>query len=73
MFRDFLRKERLRECRFVAFVVAITAVAHEVDQEISPESRTILPGHARSFDACDRVVCVDVHDRNLKPRARPLA
>jgi hypothetical protein len=66
MLRDCLRKERLRECRLVPFVVAISTVAHEVDQEVAPESRTIFPRHARSFDACDRVVCVDVHDRNLE-------
>ena len=63
--------QRLRECRLVAFVVAVSPVADEIDQEIATESRAILPRHPRGFEARDRIVGVDVDDRNLEAARQP--
>ena len=57
----------LRERRLVAFVVAVAAVADEIDQEIEAEARAILPRQPGGLEARDRVVGVDVHDRDLEP------
>ena len=57
---------RLRERRLVAFVVAVAAVADQVDQEVAPEARAILPRQPRRLEAGHRIVRVDVNDRNLE-------
>ena len=63
---------RLRERRLVAFVVSVAAVADQVDQEVVAEARAIFPRQPRRLEAGDRIVGVDVHDRNLEA-ARQIA
>ena len=63
---DLLVHQRLRERRLVALVVAVAAVADQIDQEVAAEPRAILPGQARRLEAGDRIVGVDVDDRNLE-------
>ena len=64
--RDLLVHQRLRERRLVAFVVAVAPVADQVDQEVAPEARAVFPGQTRRLEAGDRIVGVDVDDRNLE-------
>ena len=61
-----LVRDGLRERRLVAFVVAVAAVADEIDQEIETEARAILPRQPGGLEARDRIVGVDVHDRDLE-------
>ena len=63
---DDLVHQRLRERRLVAFVVAVAAVADQVDQEVAAEARAVCPRQPRRFEARDRIVGVDVDDRNLE-------
>ena len=63
---DRLVHQRLGERRFVAFVVAVAAVADQVDQEVALERGAVRPGQPRRLDAGDRVVGVDVDDRDLE-------
>ena len=63
---DALIEQGLRERRFVAFVVAVTPVAHQVDEEVELETVAIGPRQPRRLDARHRVVGVDVHDRHLE-------
>ena len=63
---DLLVHHRLRERRLVAFVVAVAPVADQVDQEVAPEPRAVLPRQARRLEAGDRIVGVDVDDRDLE-------
>ena len=58
--------QRLRERRLVAFVVAVAAVADQVDQEIAPEARPVFPRQPRRLEAGGRIVGVDVDDRDLE-------
>jgi hypothetical protein len=58
--------ERLREGRLVAFVVAEATIADEIDQEVEPEARPILPCQPGGFQTRDRIIGVDVDDRNLE-------
>ena len=57
---------RLGERCFVALVVAVAPVAHEVDEEVELEAVAIGPRQAGRLDARHRVVGVDVHDRHLE-------
>ena len=52
--------------RLVALVVAVTPVADEVDQEVETEADAIFPRQPRRLEAGDRIVGVDVDDRNLE-------
>ena len=63
MRRDRLVHHRLRERRLVALVVSVAPVADEVDQEVEAEARAVLPRQPRRLEARDRIVRVDVHDR----------
>ena len=58
-------EERLREARLVAFVVTVAAIADQVDDDVLEERRPVGAGDARRFEAGDRVVGVDVDDRDL--------
>ena len=58
--------DRLGERRLVALVVAVAAVADEVDQEVEAEAHAIFPRQPGRLEARDRIVGVDVHDRNLE-------
>ena len=60
---DLLVHQRLRERRLVAFVVPVTPVADQVDQEVAPEARAVLPRQPRGLEAGGRIVGVDVDDR----------
>ena len=63
---DDLVNLRLRERRFVPFVVAVAAVPDEIDQGVEPEAVTIGPRQPRRLDARDRIVRIDVDDWNLE-------
>ena len=65
--RDLLVHQRLRERRLVAFVVAVAAVADQVDQEVALELRAIGERQPRRLDARLGIVGVDVDDRDLEP------
>ena len=71
---DLLVHQRLRERRLVAFVVAVAAVADEVDQEVALErargrrsASRAASTHASGSSALTWTIGI------LKPRARPLA
>ena len=63
---DHLIDRRLRERRLVAFVVAIAAVADQVDQVIELETLAVGNRQPCRLDARDRIVGVDVRNRNLE-------
>lgn len=67
MHRDLRVHRRLRERRFVALVVAITAVADQIDEDVAPERHAIPERQARRVHARFGVVGVNVEDRNLEP------
>ena len=64
--RDLLIQQRLRERRLVALVVAVAAVADQVDEEVEREALPVGPRQPRRLDARLGVVGVDVHDRHLE-------
>ena len=55
--------------RLVPLVVAVAAVADQVDQEVALELRAVGERQPRRLDAGFRVVGIDVDDRNLEARA----
>ena len=63
---DGLVHQGLRERRLVPLVVAVAAVADEIDQEVEAEPHAVFPRQPRRLEARDRVVGVHVHDRNLE-------
>ena len=63
---DDLIDLRLRERRLVAFVVTVAAIADQVDQVIELEALAIGDRQPRRLDARDRIVGVDVRDRDLE-------
>ena len=63
---DRLVHHGLRERRLVALVVAVAAVADQIDEEVLPESRAIREGEARRLDARLDFVRVDVDDWDLE-------
>ena len=69
---DDLINLRLREGRLVPFVVAV-AVADQIDQVVQLEALAIGDCQPRRLDARDRIVGVDVRDRNLEAARSPLA
>ena len=69
--RDLLVHQRLGEPRLVPFVVAVAAVADQVDQEVPLEPRAIGERQPRRLDAGLRVVGVDVDDRDLEAARQP--
>ena len=66
MVRDDLVHHRLRERRLVGLVVAVAAVADEVDEEILIEPLAVGDAKTHGLDARLGVVGVDVHDRDLE-------
>ena len=58
--------QRLSETWLIAFVVAVSSIAHEIDHEIGVETIAIGAGETGNFDACFRIVRVDMHNRNLE-------
>ena len=62
--------QRLGERRLVAFVVAVAAIADQIDQEVALELLAIRERQPRRLDARLGIVGVDVDDRNLEARAR---
>ncbi|MGC4031228.1 MAG: hypothetical protein QM754_05710 [Tepidisphaeraceae bacterium] len=62
---DGLVHERLGEAGFVLLVVAVTAVAPEVDDDVALELLAELDGHLRHVEDGFGVVAVDVEDRGL--------
>ena len=67
MRRNLLVHQRLRERRLVAFVVPVTPVADQIDQEVALESAAVFPREPCSFEAGRWIVGIDVHDRDLEP------
>ena len=67
MLGDGLVHHRLGERGLVPLVVAVAAVADEVDQEVAPEALAVFPGKAGRLEAGHRIVGIDVHDGNLEP------
>ncbi len=61
-----LIQQRLRERRLVALVVAVAAVADQVDEEVEREALPVGPRQPRRLDAGLGVVGVDVHDWHLE-------
>ena len=62
---DALVHGRLREARVVGLLVAVLAVAHEVDDDVAAEALPVLDREAaHAHDRLD-VVAVDVEDRRL--------
>ena len=66
MLGDDLVHQRLRERRLVGLVVAVPAIADEVDEEILIEPLAIRDAQPHGLEARLRVVGVDVDDRNLE-------
>jgi hypothetical protein len=66
MLLDGLILQRLGEGRLVALVVAVAAVADQVDQEILLEAGAVGVGQPGHLDAGGRVVGIDVDDGNLE-------
>ena len=66
---DFVH-QRLRERRLIRFVVAVTPVPHEVDEEILIEPLTVGDAEAHGLNARFGIVGVDVDDRDLEPLRR---
>ena len=56
----------LGKARFVPFVVTIAPVADEVDEKVAFEMVAIGHRHARHPDAGDRIVGIDMDNRNLE-------
>src|SRR5262245_60257056 len=67
MLRNDLIERWLREGRFVALVVAVAAIADKIDQKVEFEAMPVRPRQASRFDAGNRIVGVDMHDRDLEP------
>ena len=65
MLFDFLIHQRLSCARLVGFVVAVTAVAHQVDEDIAFESVTEVQRQARNKRDRFRIVRIHVEDRRL--------
>ena len=63
---DDLVHHRLRERRLVGLVVALAAIAHEVDQEVLANRCAIRDREPHGLHARLGVVGVDVHDRHLE-------
>ena len=64
---DDLINRRLCEGRLVALVVPVAAVAHQVDQVIELEALAVGNGQPGRLDARDRIIGVDVGNRDLEP------
>ena len=65
MAADHLVHLRLREGRFVAFIVAVAAVAEQVEHHGLVELHAEFGGDLRRIDHRFRIVAVDVEDRRL--------
>ena len=63
---DDLVDLRLCERGLVTLVVPVAAVAHQVDDEIQREALAVGPRQPRRLDARDRIVGIDVRDRDLE-------
>jgi hypothetical protein len=63
--------DRLGERGLVALVVAVAAIADQVDQHVAVEPRAIAEREPRRGEARLGVVGVHVHDRNLEPAREP--
>lgn len=59
---DHVVHDGLRVARFVAFVVSVTAIADQVDDDVLVEGRSILDGEPRTARHRLRIVAVDVED-----------
>ena len=57
--------QRLGERRLIGLVVAVAAVADDVEHDVAAEFHAIFGGHARAEDHRLRIVAVDVQDRRL--------
>ena len=66
MHLDLGRHDRLREARFVAFVVSVTAVADQVDQHVAAELQAVRHRQPDRRQARWCVVRVDVDDRDVE-------
>ena len=62
--------QRLRERRFIPFVVAEPAVTDQVDQKVATKPRAVFPRQTRRLETGHRVVGVDMDDRDLEPGAQ---
>ena len=62
---DLLVEERLRVARLVPLVVAVAAVADEVDDDVAPERVAVLDRDVDDVDDRLGVVAVHVEDRRL--------
>ena len=71
MRRDDLVDLRLRERGLIALVVAVLAIANEIDQVIELEALPVGDRQPRRFDAGDRIISVDVRDRDLEAAGEP--
>ena len=65
MLAHHLIHERLRRGRLVCFVMTVTAIAHEINDDVLLEARAIIEREARHEDAGLRVVPVHVEDRRF--------
>ena len=65
MLFDFLIHQRLGCARLVGFVVAVTAVAHQIDEDIAFEGITEIQRQAGHESDRFRVIGVDVENRRL--------
>ena len=66
MFRDLRCHQRLRVGGLVLLVVPVSAVAHEVDDDITLETPAVSECEADRRDRSFRVVGVDVDDRHIE-------
>ena len=62
---DRLVHQRLGECRFVRLVMAVTAVADDVQDDVGRELHAVFSRHPRAENHRLRVVAVHMQDRRL--------
>ena len=65
MLLDRLIHPRLRQRRFIAFIVAVTAITDHVDDDVLMELLAEVVGDLDRANARFRIVAVDVEDRRL--------
>ncbi len=66
MFIDLVVHCRLGKARLIPFVMTITPVTDQIDHEVLVELVAIGERGPCRFDARDRVIRIDMNDRDLK-------
>ena len=65
MLANRLVHHRLRRRRLVGLVVAMAAIADEIDDDVLVEAHTVFEREPRHEDDCLRIIAVHVEDRRF--------